>query len=76
VTVAPAGGGNLTCDATQGCNSTSFGQVQFRDGNTVLGTVQVQEMLTFPTTWTASFSFVPAAAGTHGISAAASINVN
>ena len=67
--VAPSSGGNLLCDATQGCSSTSFGQVQFRDGSTVLGTVQVQEQLTSPTTWTASFSYVPTTAGTHGITA-------
>jgi hypothetical protein len=69
VKVAPTSGGNLACDSTQGCNSTSFGQVQFRDGSTVLGTAQVQPTWTVPTTWTASFNFVPAAAGTHGITA-------
>jgi hypothetical protein len=59
------------------------------DASIKLGTVEVQQTSTSPPTWTANFSLVPAAAGTHGItaqylgttpnapsSAAASINVN
>jgi hypothetical protein len=89
VKVAPTSGGSLLCDSTQGCSTTSFGQVQFRDGSTVVGTAQVQQTSTSHPTWTASFSFVAAAAGTYGItaqylgttpnapsSATASINVN
>jgi YD repeat-containing protein len=67
VTVAPAGGGSLACDSTQGCSTTSFGQVQLRDGSTVIGTAQVQQTSTSPPSWTASLNFTPTTSGTHSL---------
>src|SRR5437879_4210163 len=38
VIVLPRAGGNLPCDATQGCTDTSYGSVRFLDRATVRGT--------------------------------------
>ena len=57
VKVYPTAGGNLACDATQGCTTTSFGKVRFLDGGTVLGEFDVS--YDFGTGYVASMYWTP-----------------
>jgi RHS repeat-associated protein len=67
-------GGFLPCDATQSCNSSSFGFVRFLDGSTVLGESPVQGTTVSigglaSTAYRASLNWVPTTASSHTITA-------
>src|SRR2546427_5816589 len=70
VNVLPSAGGNLPCDATQGCTDTSYGSVRFLDGATVLGTAAVTANFnTAPAQFRASLSWIPTTTGARTITA-------
>src|SRR5437899_2330826 len=74
VDVAPAAGGGLPCDATQGCSSNSFGTVRFLVRIMALGKAPVQATVvvvggTPPTVYRASLSWIPATAGSRTVTA-------
>src|SRR2546428_149636 len=70
VNVLPSAGGNLPCDATQGCTESSYGAVLFLDGATVLGTAAVTANFnTAPAQFRASLSWIPTTTGARTITA-------
>jgi len=73
VQIAPAAGGHLACDETQGCG---FGTVRFLDRSKVLADVAVQPTVvgstlnqTADTVYRSSFNWTPTAFGTRTITA-------
>src|SRR2546428_229316 len=70
VNVLPSAGGNLPCDATQGCTDTSYGSVRFLEGAKVLGAAAVTANLnTAPAQFRASLSWIPTTTGARTVTA-------